>query len=193
MAKEEFPQAVDAILKNSYIDDIADNAKDIQTAVRITNEVDSIVKQGGFEIKQWFFTSVSSCNNTAMSDRSKSDASFSLQESNMFGDIFSRYQPLDSAAGNGQKILGLKSDPKDDEFRFEVHVNFSPKRGKLRTGPDLRLENIPSEVPVALTKEWYYRKLMEFMIPWALRVHLLLGKDTYEKVMEWECKVSGMG
>ena len=108
MAKEEFSQEVDAILKNSYIDDIADSVKEIQTAVRITNEVDGIVKQGGFEKKQWFFTSVSSCDNTAMSDQSKPDASFSLQESNMLGDIFSSHQPLDSAAGNGQKILGLK-------------------------------------------------------------------------------------
>ena len=116
MAKEEFPQAVDIILKNSYVDDIAGTVKDIQTAVRITNEVDSIMKQGGFEIKQWFFTSFSSCNNTAMSDQSKPDASFSLQESNMFRDIFSSHQSLDSAAGNGQKILGLKWDPKDDEF-----------------------------------------------------------------------------
>ena len=43
---------MDVILKNSYVDDIADSVKDIQTAVRITNEVDSIVKQGGFETKQ---------------------------------------------------------------------------------------------------------------------------------------------
>ena len=87
-----------------------------------------------------------------MSDQSKPEVSFSLQESNMFGDISSSHQPLDSAAGNSQKIRGLKWDPKNDEFRFEVHVNFSLKRGKLRTGPDHCLENIPSKVPVALTK-----------------------------------------
>ena len=63
-----------------------------------------------------------------MSDQSKPEASFSLQESNMFGDTSSSHQPLNSAAGNGQKILGLKWDPKNDEFRFEVHMNFSPKK-----------------------------------------------------------------
>ena len=66
-----------------------------------------------------------------MSDRSKPDVSFSPQESNMFRDIFNSHQPLDSAAGNGQKILGLKWDPKDGEFKYEVHVNFSQKRGNL--------------------------------------------------------------
>ena len=108
MSKEEFPQAVDVILKNSCVDDIADSVEDIQTAVTITNEVDSIVKQGGFEIRQWFFTSVSSRKNTTMSDQSKPEASFSLQESNMFRDISSSHQPLESPAGNGQKILDLK-------------------------------------------------------------------------------------
>ena len=181
-AKEEFPQAADVILRNSYVDDIADSVKDIQTAVTITNEVDSIVKQGGFEIKQWFFTSVSFCNNTAMSDQSKPDASFSLQESNMFGDIFSSHQPLDSAAGNCQKILGFKWDPKDDEFRFEVHVNFSLKRGKLRTGPDLCLENIPSEVPVAFTKRMVLSQVngtydpLGFASPFTVKAKILMRK-----------------
>ena len=140
------------------------------------------MKQGGFEIKQWFFTSVSSSNNTAMSDQSKPDVSFSLQESNMFGDIFSSHQPLDSAAGNGQKILGLKWDPKDDEFRFEVHVNFSPKRGKLRTGPYLCLESIPSEVPVALTKRMVLSQVsgiydpLGFASPFTVKAKILMRK-----------------
>ena len=103
-----------------------------------------------------------------MSDQAKPDPSFPLQESNMFRDISSSQQPLDSAAGNSKKILGLRWDPKDDEFRFEMYVNFSQTRGKLRTGSDLCLENIPYEVPVALIKRRYYRKLMEFMIPWTL-------------------------
>ena len=108
MAKEEFLQAVEITLKNSYVDDIADSVEDIQTAVKITNEVDSIVKQRGFEIKQWFIASVGSCNNTTMSDQSIHEAFFCLQESNMFGDISNSHQPLGSAAGNSQKILRLK-------------------------------------------------------------------------------------
>ena len=117
-----------------------------------------------------------------MSDQSKPDASFSLQESNMFGDIFSSHQPLDSAAGNGQKILGLKWDPKDDEFRFEVHVNFSPKRGKLRTGPYLCLESIPSEVPVALTKRMVLSQVngisdpLGFASPFTVKAKILMRK-----------------
>ena len=36
---------MDVILNNSYVDDIADSVKDIRKEVRITNEVDSIVKE----------------------------------------------------------------------------------------------------------------------------------------------------
>ena len=117
-----------------------------------------------------------------MSDQSRPDASFSLQESNMFGDIFSSQQPLDSATGNSQKILGLKWDPKDDndEFRFEVHVNFSPKRGKLRTNQDLCFENIPSEVPVALTKRMVLSQVngiydsLGFASPFTVKAKILM-------------------
>ena len=50
------------------------------------------------------------------------------------------------------KVLGLVWNPKLDTFKFTVRLNFSPKRKKQRTGPDLAIEDIPSEIPVCLTK-----------------------------------------
>ena len=33
-----------------------------------------------------------------------------------------------------------------------MRINFSPKRKKIRTGPDLNINQIPSEIPISLTK-----------------------------------------
>ena len=46
------------------------------------------------------------------------------------------------------KILGMKWDPNFDVFKFDVYLNFSPKRRKLRTGPDLNLENVSMKIPL---------------------------------------------
>ena len=50
------------------------------------------------------------------------------------------------------KILGLVWHPELDTFKFTVRLNFSPKRKKQRTGLNLAIEDIPSEIPVCLTK-----------------------------------------
>ncbi len=50
------------------------------------------------------------------------------------------------------KVLGLRWDPKTDSFLFDVRINFSPKKRKVRTGPDLCIDQIPEEMPLALTK-----------------------------------------
>ena len=49
-------------------------------------------------------------------------------------------------------MLGVAWNPKTDSFHFSVRINFSPKRKKIRTGPDLNINQIPSEIPIALTK-----------------------------------------
>ena len=49
-------------------------------------------------------------------------------------------------------MLGVGWNPKTDLFHFSVRINFSRRRKKTRTGPDLNINQIPSEIPIALTK-----------------------------------------
>ena len=42
----------------------------------------------------------------------------------------------------------MKWDPNLDVFKFDVDLNFSPKHRKLRTGPDLNLENVSMKIPL---------------------------------------------
>ena len=51
-----------------------------------------------------------------------------------------------------QKALGTMWNPGNDCFHFEVKLNFSPKSKKLRVGPDLKSEQIPSKIPDLLIK-----------------------------------------
>ena len=53
---------------------------------------------------------------------------------------------------NGEKLLGVGWDPGRDCFYFKVKINFSRKIKKIRTGPDLKIDQIPTGVPLALTK-----------------------------------------
>ena len=55
-------------------------------------------------------------------------------------------------ATDNEKVLGIVWNPEEDCFHFEVKLNFSPKKKKLRTGPDINREQIPKEIPTNLTK-----------------------------------------
>ena len=53
---------------------------------------------------------------------------------------------------NGEKLLGVGLDQGRDCFYFKVKINFSRKIKKIRTGPDLKIDQIPTGVPLALAK-----------------------------------------
>ena len=116
MGKEIYPDASNVILKNTYVDDIVDSFKDKETAIKITEEIDKLIKPGGFEIKKWSFSG-KNIKQVSFQD-ADSSAENKLEEENQI-----------------HKVLGMKWDPIFDVFRFDVHLNFSPKRRKLRTGP----------------------------------------------------------
>ena len=49
-------------------------------------------------------------------------------------------------------MSGVGWNPKTDSFHFSVRINFSPRKKKIRTGSDLNINQIASEIPIALTK-----------------------------------------
>ena len=63
-----------------------------------------------------------------------------------------------------------------------MYVNFSQTRGKLRTGSDLCLENIPYEVLVALIKRMVLSQVngiydpLDFVSPFTVKAKILLKK-----------------
>ena len=52
MKKEEKPRAAEAILKNSYVDDICDSVN-IQVAKALMSDIHGVLNVGGFHVKLW--------------------------------------------------------------------------------------------------------------------------------------------
>ena len=161
MGKENYPDAANVILKNTYVDDIADSFEDKHAAMKITEEIDKFIKPGGFKIKKWVFSGKKAKQMKAP-DTENSTENKPEDESEI------------------QTILGMKWDQNSDVFKFDVHVNFSPKQRKLRTGPDLILENVSTKIP--LTKRMILSQIngiydpLGLAGPFTVRAKILMRK-----------------
>ena len=53
MAKENCPKASELLINNTYMDDIVINSVDnVETAKKLTNEMETILSNGNFKIKE---------------------------------------------------------------------------------------------------------------------------------------------
>lgn len=57
--RDSFPEASDAIKKNSYMDDLSSSVESLAQAVQLTNEIDHVLNRYGFVIKKWIFNETS--------------------------------------------------------------------------------------------------------------------------------------
>ncbi|KAK3105008.1 hypothetical protein FSP39_015108 [Pinctada imbricata] len=56
LLEEEYPEACGVILENSYVDDILFSVSSSQVAERIAEEIDLVLGEGGFRVKNWTFS-----------------------------------------------------------------------------------------------------------------------------------------
>ena len=52
----KFPTAISVIKNNTYMDDVIDGFKDLQTAQTITAQIDEVIGKGDFQITEWFYS-----------------------------------------------------------------------------------------------------------------------------------------
>ena len=117
MGQDIYPATVKTVLRNTYMDDILDSVDSIEKAKYITTNIEELIKKGAFQTKGWIMSG----------DLTEpSDASMSAQ-----------------LTVNGEKVLGVGWDPDD----FKMKINSSPKIKKIRTGLDLKIDQIPTGVP----------------------------------------------
>ena len=128
-------RAAEMIRDNSYVDDIIDSFSTKEEAVAITDEVDAILAKGGFEIKKWIIISAENASET--------------EEWNDTQKLLD-YDP--KTQSRCSKVIGIYWHGATDKFRYTTRLNFSPKRRKIRTGPDLIKEQVPQAIPPLLTK-----------------------------------------
>ena len=55
MMKDDFPNASQVILNNTYVDDIVDSVENTSSALKVTDQIEHIIEGGGFQIKHWTY------------------------------------------------------------------------------------------------------------------------------------------
>lgn len=55
MAEEKYPKASELLIKNTYMDHLINSADNLETAKRLTNEMEIILNKGNFKIKEWIY------------------------------------------------------------------------------------------------------------------------------------------
>ena len=154
--QDEYPKAVDLILNNTYVDDMIDSLHDADETSQIQQEINEILQSGGFSVKEWISNAASS-SESLLTD-----------------------QPVMREVSNEKcKILGMYWNSVKDQFVFKVRINFSPKRRKVRTGPDLTLEQLKME-NISLTKRMILSQIngiydpLGLLIPFTMKAKILM-------------------
>ena len=112
--------------ENTYVDDILESFETDKLARICASEISSLLKTGGFFIKEWMFSS----------EHEGDDYEISCV----------------SGEHKNTSVLGSKWEKRTDSFIFTVKLNFSEKKRKVRTGPDLKNAEIPYCLPSKMTK-----------------------------------------
>ena len=100
MFKSQYPNASRIITDDSYVDDIIFSVDEADVATSLMSNIDYILKEGGFLIKEWVTTS---------SGKTDSDS------------------PISVANKDEDKVLGMLLNSKSDHFKFQINLNFSKK------------------------------------------------------------------
>ena len=174
MGQITYPRAAEMVINNSYVDDLLDSFSDSQEARQVTKDVENMIRPGGFQMKQWVMTNE---------------------------DIQSAYElhltPTtvnDSSVMGVQKVLGLKWDVKEDVFKFQVKLNFSLKKRKVRSGPNLIKSDINELSQALLTKRQILSQINGFYDPLGLaspvtlRAKIMMAKlfRLENKHLDWD-------
>ncbi|KAL9955853.1 hypothetical protein ACROYT_G037242 [Oculina patagonica] len=56
MAKDKYPQASNLLINNTYMDDIINSVDNVETAKKLTKEMETILSNGNFKIKEWIYS-----------------------------------------------------------------------------------------------------------------------------------------
>ena len=107
--KARYPEAAEVLTNNTYMDDICESVDTEKEARKLTNDIDTVLKTGGFDVKEWI-------SNKMLKEKVNGD---SEKDINMF-------------KGDEEKVLGTLWNLKTDKFHFRVAADLL----KLRESPD---------------------------------------------------------
>ncbi|XP_065078978.1 uncharacterized protein LOC135701958 [Ochlerotatus camptorhynchus] len=100
--RTEFPEAVEAIINNHYVDDYLDSRDTEEEAIRIASDVKQVHAKAGFELRNWLSNSEEVVRRVGESSASECK-SFATDKSTGI-----------------ERVLGMRWQPIKDEFTFKL-------------------------------------------------------------------------
>ena len=100
----KYPRASDTIKNNTYVDDILDSVDEYSLYNMLKVQIKEILQSGNFSIKEWI-SNVSELESYPVCN--------------------------DEQEGGDAKVLGMRWNPKRDNFEFKININFSPEKSEL--------------------------------------------------------------
>ena len=87
-----------------------------------------------------------------------------------------------NAIKSQSKVLGIVWNAFNDVLEFRAKLNFSPRHRKVRTEPDIKVEEMPGRIPAVLTKRLLLSQVngiydpLGIASPFTVRAKILLRK-----------------
>jgi len=129
MGSEQYLDAAQIVKHNTYMDDIIESTKDLPTAQKLMQDIETLIITGGFKLKEWIFS------------RDSSNSKKSL--------------PNESNVAT-EKVLGVNWDPIKDHLCFSAKLNFFSNR---KRGVNKDIPNTDSKLTLPLTKRMILSQL----------------------------------
>ena len=170
MSEEMYPQAVEVIKNNSYVDDILASAPTQEAATKLAKDIDHVLDVGGFAIKHWIVSG----------DQRKSTPGIKLLSTET------------------EKILGLTWKPVEDVFTFSVQLTFLRRGEKSDEGVKVSSGNI-ADIPTILTRRMVLSQVagvydpLGLAVPYILAAKILMRKlcqENSNSPQEWDKPLS---
>ena len=164
--KDNCQKACNTLIRNIYVDDILDSVGTRKEAELLSKEVTQILASGGFEIKSWMYSgdggeknvkSLVLCSGNQITEEQRWIQKTTEEINEEMDD--SIYMT---------SVLGMRWHTVGDYLFFKVRLNFSPKKRKRRTGPDLIESEIMGKFPEHLTRRDVVAQVNGFFDPLGL-------------------------
>ncbi|XP_046868575.1 uncharacterized protein LOC124461028 [Drosophila willistoni] len=160
---EKYPLAVDVINHQMYVDDILSGGDSIAETEDVKNQVIGMLRSGTFELRKWASNCTKLLENIPVEHRESSGL-------------------LHMEGNDTIRTLGLYWSPKEDEFRFALHVvppMSSPTKRTILSAIARLFDPMGWLSPIMITAEILMQQLWKEKIGWDSTL-----PDTIKR--EWE-------
>ena len=167
MGSQDYPAAAKIIQSNTYMDDIIESTKDLQTAKKLTKDIEKLISKGGFKLKEWILSHSAESR----------EETFVPKEPNVFS----------------EKVLGVIWDPDHDQLRFKTKLNPYLKKKKHRKTQNVTQHVENQTFPPQFTKRMILSQInsiydpLGLAGPFTVRAKILMRRLwTSNEKLDWD-------